>query len=246
MRSARKTLSRPDDLLHAGLARQEQLAGIAAVTRRYALALTSDVAELIDPGDPADPVARQFVPDPAELDGHPEEMADPIGDGTHSPVAGIVHRYPDRVLLKPVHVCAAYCRFCFRREVVGRKRALSQSELQAAIRYIRAHAEIWEVILTGGDPLVLSARRMQKLLQAIAAIEHVKIVRVHTRIPVVDPARVTPSLVRALKRPGMATYVVLHVKSSPRAWCQGTGRLCASGRCRDSDAEPDCALAQRQ
>jgi lysine 2,3-aminomutase len=225
MSSARKTWSRPADLLRAGIVRQEQVPGIAAVTRRYALALTADIAELIDPDDPDDPIARQFVPEPAELEVRPEEMADPIGDGTHSPVAGIVHRYPDRVLLKPIHVCAAYCRFCFRREMVGHKRTLSRSELQGAIGYIRAHPEIWEVILTGGDPLVLSARRLQHLMAALAAIEHVKVIRVHTRVPIVDPAQVTPSLVRALKRPGGATYMMLHVNhprelsSKARAAC---------------------------
>ena len=99
----------------------------------------------------------------------PEETGDPIGDGVHSPVKGVVHRYPDRVLLKPVHVCAAYCRFCFRRKVVGRERGLSRGELAAAIAYIRAHREIWEVILTGGDPLVLSVRRLGEVIRRIAA-----------------------------------------------------------------------------
>ena len=176
MSPSRKALRRPDDLIAAGLVPPERRAGIEAVAVRYALALTGDVAGLIDPADPNDPVARQFVPDPAELDVGPEEMADPIGDGAHSPVEGIVHRYPDRVLLKPVHVCAVYCRFCFRREVVGQGRALSAKQLDAAL----------------------------------GAIEHVKIVRVHTRIPAVEPARVTPTLVRSLRARGKATYVVLH------------------------------------
>jgi lysine 2,3-aminomutase len=210
MSPSRKALRRPDDLIAAGLVPPERRAGIEAVAARYALALTADVAELVDPADPQDPIARQFVPDRAELDSGPEELADPIGDDAHSPVEGIVHRYPDRVLLKPVHVCAVYCRFCFRREVVGQGRALSRAELAAALDYIRAHSEIWEVILTGGDPLVLSPRRLKEIVKALAAIEHVRIVRVHTRVPVVDPARVTPALVRALKERGLATYVVLH------------------------------------
>ena len=210
MRSARTTLRRPDDLIAAGLVPRERRAEVEAVAARYALALTADVVELIDPADPYDPVARQFVPDPAELDARPDEMADPIGDDARSPVEGIVHRYPDRVLLKPVHVCAVYCRFCFRREVVGHGRALARAQLAAALDYIRAHSEIWEVIVTGGDPLVLSPRRLGTIVKALAAIDHVKIVRVHTRVPVVEPARVTPALVRALKAPGKATYVVLH------------------------------------
>jgi lysine 2,3-aminomutase len=210
MRAARKALRRPDDLIAAGLVPPERRAEVEAVAARYALALTDDIVELFDATDPSDPVARQFIPNAAELETRPEERVDPIGDASHSPVAGIVHRYPDRVLLKPVHVCAAYCRFCFRREVVGRERGLSRQQLDAALDYIRAHSEIWEVILTGGDPLVLSPRRLGEIVKALAAIEHVKIVRVHTRVPVVDPARVTPALVRALKAPGLATYVVLH------------------------------------
>jgi lysine 2,3-aminomutase len=210
MRSTRQTLRRVDEFAAAGLVPPERRTGIEAVAARYALALTPDMAELIDPTDPNDPIARQFVPDPAELDVRPEERADPIGDDAHSPVAGIVHRYPDRVLLKPLHVCAVYCRFCFRRETVGQGRALSRAEFDAALDYIRAHPQVWEVILTGGDPLVLSPRRLRDIVAALAAIEHVKVIRLHTRVPVVAPARVTPALVRALKARGKATYVVLH------------------------------------
>src|SRR3984893_1865437 len=111
MKPARKTLRRPDELVAAGLIAHERRGEIEAVAARYSLALTADVAELIDPADPHDPIARQFVPDPEAPNRRPEEMADPIGDDAHSRVEGIVHRYPDRVLLKPVHVCAVYCRF---------------------------------------------------------------------------------------------------------------------------------------
>src|SRR5512132_2714419 len=148
MRPKHRTLRRADELVAAGLISRQRRAGIEAVAARYALALTADIAELVDATDPTDPIARQFIPDEAELDRRPEEMSDPIGDGVHSPVQGIVHRYPDRVLLKPVHVCAVYCRFCFRREVVGHGRALSREQLAAALAYIRSHREIWEVILT--------------------------------------------------------------------------------------------------
>ena len=169
------------------------------------------MAELIDRADPHDPIARQFVPDAAELEARPEERADPIGDHAHSPVEGIVHRYPDRVLLKLTHVCAVYCRFCFRREMIGpAAEPLTAEQLDAALGYIAAHPEIWEVVLTGGDPLVLSARRLKQVVSRLAAIAHVKVIRVHSRVPVADPARVTPELVRALKAKGKATYVVLH------------------------------------
>src|SRR5207244_6297959 len=141
------------------------------------------------PADPADPIAAQFLPQAAELTVAPEERADPIGDAAHSPVKGIVHRYPDRVLLKPLHVCPVYCRFCFRREKVGPGgEALSAAELSVALAYIRERPEIWEVILTGGDPLMLAPRRLAELLAALDAIGHLGVIRIHSRVPIVEPA----------------------------------------------------------
>jgi lysine 2,3-aminomutase len=185
---------------------------LAAVAARYAVAITPAMEALIDPEDPADPIAAQFRPDARELKETPAERADPIGDAAHSPVKGVVHRYRDRCLLKPVHVCPVYCRFCFRREMVGPQGegALSPAELDAALAYIEATPALWEVIVTGGDPFVLSPRRAGALTRRLAAIEHVKVVRWHTRVPVVDPARVTPAFARALRAPGVATWVALH------------------------------------
>jgi lysine 2,3-aminomutase len=139
-------------------------------------------------------------------------LADPIGDHAHSPVKGIVHRYPDRVLFKLVHVCAVYCRFCFRREMVGpgKATALSPDGYRGALDYIRAHPQIWEVILTGGDPLMLSPRRLAEIMADLAAIGHVKIIRIHTRVPTVDPARISGAMVAALRVRGAATWVALH------------------------------------
>src|SRR3954465_5869548 len=154
----RKTLRNAADLSSAGLISPERVEDLKRVAARYAVAITPAMADLIQTSDPKDPIARQFIPDAAELDVRPGEHADPIGDHAHSPVEGIVHRYPDRVLLKLVHVCAVYCRFCFRREMVGpgRETALSQRTYQKALDYIGSHGDIWEVILTGGDPLMLS------------------------------------------------------------------------------------------
>jgi len=213
MKPTEHTLRSVADLHASGLIRAEQVAELEKVAARYAVALTPAVAGLIDPADANDPIARQFVPETAELETRPEERSDPIGDDAHSPVEGIVHRYPDRVLLKLVHVCAVYCRFCFRREMVGpgQKHALTPAALEQALAYIREHGEIWEVILTGGDPLVLSPRRLQGVMGQLAAIEHVKVLRLHTRVPVIDPERVTPALVRAITAFGKAAYVVLHV-----------------------------------
>lgn len=221
------TIRLPSELVAAGLAPPEKLADLARVAERYALAITPEIAALIDRADPRDPIARQFVPDAAELTATPDERADPIGDDTHSPVEGIVHRYPDRVLLKLVNVCAVYCRFCFRREMVGPgKQMLSPDKLDAALGYITAHPQIWEVILTGGDPLVLSARRLGEVIRRIATIDHVKIVRLHTRLPVVSPAKITPALVRALKAPGKTTYVALHA-NHPRELTPQVRAACA-------------------
>jgi lysine 2,3-aminomutase len=188
------------------------LSDLDRVAARYAVAITPAMAELIDPADPADPIARQFLPSAAELLETAEERDDPIGDAAHRPLEGIVHRYPDRVLLTPIHVCAVYCRFCFRREVVGPEghRPLSPEALKAALDYIRARPEIWEVILTGGDPLLLSPRRLRDLMGSLREIKHVKVVRLHTRIPAVDPERIAPDLVAALKSAGKAVFVVLH------------------------------------
>src|ERR1700744_2056093 len=182
MRRTVTTLRTPAELVAHGLARATDLPELEKVAARYAIAVTPAIAELIDRENPGDPIARQFIPSAEELKTHPGESADPIGDHTHSPVAGIVHRYPDRVLFKLVHVCAVYCRFCFRRELVGpgKPTALSPTAYRAALDYIRAHNEIWEVILTGGDPLMLSPRRLSEIMTELAAVEHVRIIRLHT------------------------------------------------------------------
>jgi lysine 2,3-aminomutase len=206
-----QTLRSPAQLCGRGLLPDDRVPALEPVAARYAVALPPVFARLIDRNDAQDPIARQFIPDARELETQPQELADPIGDEAHSPVPGIVHRYPDRVLLKLTQICAVYCRFCFRRETVGKPGALDRAALEAALDYIRGHSEIWEVILTGGDPLVLSARRLREVMKALAAIDHVKVVRIHTRVPVADPARITPELVRAMKVKGKAVYVALHV-----------------------------------
>jgi len=216
------------DLVAAGLAPPDLLGKLERVAARYAVSLTPDLGELVDPADPHDPIARQFVPDPAELDRQAGESADPIGDDANSPVEGIVHRYEDRVLLKLAYVCAVYCRFCFRREMVGpgRRRALSGAALAAALAYIREHQEIWEVILTGGDPLILAARRLRAVMGELACVDHVKVVRIHTRMPIAAPALITPALAGALKASRKATYVVLHA-NHPRELTPAARAACA-------------------
>jgi len=222
------TLRMVAQLCEHGFVPPERRHEIERVTARYAVALPEQLAGLIDRNDPDDPIARQFVPDVAELDHRAEELVDPIGDDAHSPVEGIVHRYPDRVLLKLTHICAVYCRFCFRREMVGpaKPAGLSPEALGAALDYIRSRSEIWEVILTGGDPLILSPRRLRAVMKDLAAIDHVKVVRIHTRMPVAEPNRVTADLVGALKIKGKPTYVAVHV-NHPRELTAKARAACA-------------------
>jgi lysine 2,3-aminomutase len=228
------TLRTPRDLAAAGLIPSANVAALEAVAARYAVAIPPLLAALIDRNDANDPIARQFVPDAGELQIAPEEDADPIGDHTHSPVEGIVHRYPDRVLLKVTHTCAVYCRFCFRREMVGpgKPAALSGEALVRALRYIAGHPQIWEVILTGGDPLVLSPRRLREIMRALGEIEHVKVVRIHTRMPVAEPDAITPERVRALKVKGKPTYIAVHVNHArelTQEACAALARLADAG-----------------
>jgi lysine 2,3-aminomutase len=216
------------DLIAAGLAPAAQREALERIGERYAVAIPRALAALIDPADPADPIARQFVPDARELDRHPAELVDPIGDDLKSPVKGIVHRYPDRALLKLVAVCAVYCRFCFRRERIGpgRATALSPTEFEAALAYLADHKEIWEAVITGGDPLVLSPRRIGEVSQALAAIEHIKVLRWHTRLPVANPERVTKAMAKALASAGgKAVYVALHA-NHPRELTDEARKAC--------------------
>ncbi|MCH9807714.1 MAG: lysine-2,3-aminomutase-like protein [Alphaproteobacteria bacterium] len=212
MNKTEPTLRSLQDLHAASLISQSENVALQEVAARYAVAVTPDIARLIDKADPADPMARQFIPTLAELDRHPDERDDPIGDNDKSPVKGIVHRYPDRALLKAVSVCPVYCRFCFRREMVGPQndRGLSDSELDTAIAYIAGHPEIWEVIITGGDPLILSPRRIEVLTKRLAEIPHVKVIRWHTRVPVVSPALITDELATALASTDKSVFVALH------------------------------------
>jgi lysine 2,3-aminomutase len=204
-----EAITSADGLVAAGLLEPERRDEAARVAARYAVAITPYLAGKL-PHSAA--LRRQFVPGGEELETLAHELADPIADGPHSPVKGIVHRYPDRVLLKAVSVCPVYCRFCFRREMVGpgSDGVLAGADLDAALSYIAAHEEIWEVILTGGDPLVLSARRLAALMARLGQIAHVKVVRVHSRVPVVDPGRIDADLVAALGRSGKAAYVAIH------------------------------------
>jgi lysine 2,3-aminomutase len=206
------TLRTTAELLEAGLIDPADAPALARVANRYAIALTPAMRALI--GTPDDDIGRQFLPDPAELITAAHESPDPIADDALSPLKGIVHRYPDRALLKPLLICPVYCRFCFRREHVGPDGGvLTQAELDAAYAWLRARPAIREVILTGGDPLMLSPRRLGAIVAALSAIPHVEIIRVHTRVPLAAPALVTPALAAALATE-RAMFVAVHANSA--------------------------------
>jgi lysine 2,3-aminomutase len=215
-------------LAEAKLIAPSRLEILSAIAERYAVSITPSIVALIRPDDPNDPIAAQFVPSEAELAVAAEELADPIGDASHSPVRGIVHRHRDRVLLKLVQVCPVYCRFCFRREMVGPEGegALSVGDMNGIFAYLAGHAEIREAIITGGDPFVLSARRIRDLTQRLSAIDHLRVLRWHTRVPVVAPERITSALAEAIRLPQRATYVAIHA-NHPRELTNAARGACA-------------------
>lgn len=230
--SPTRTLRRPQDLADHGLVAADALPALEQVAAQFAVAITPAMADRINPADANDPVGRQFLPDARELEIQPAELADPIGDEPFTPVKGITHRYHDRVLLKPVHACPVYCRFCFRREMVGPgSEALDEAELEAALAYIAGNPQIWEVILTGGDPMILSPRRMGDLIARLNAIPHLGLVRIHTRVPVVDPDRIDADMVAALKGTRIPTWIMLHSNH----WQElGPDQVAAIGRLVDA------------
>ncbi len=174
---------------------------IDACLGRFRMAITPYYASLIDPSDPADPIRRQAVPTIDETVVLPCEMADPLSEERDSPVPHLVHRYPDRVLLLVTHQCAMYCRHCTRRRLVGEEdRSISERDLEAALDYIRQRPQIRDVLISGGDPLTLSDDRLERIVSALRGIEHVEIIRIGTRVPVVLPMRITPELLAMLKK----------------------------------------------
>lgn len=194
-----RTLRTAEALAAAGLLPPDRAAAARAVEARYAIAVTPHVAALIERAD--DAIGLQYLPDAAELTTLPHETADPTADAPFSPVKGVVHRYPDRALLKPLLACPVYCRFCFRREHVGPDGGvLTDAELDAALAWFAATPAVREAILTGGDPLLLSPRRLARILDALEAMPHIELLRIHSRVPVADPSLVTDALAAVLRR----------------------------------------------
>ncbi|MCU0827814.1 MAG: lysine-2,3-aminomutase-like protein [Tabrizicola sp.] len=197
-------LTNLDALEAAGMTDPAEREMLEEVASAFRVRVTADMAAVGSEG-----VRAQFAPDIRELSVLPEEMVDPIGDEAHAPVPGLTHRYPDRAILHATKVCEVYCRFCFRRETVGEAGHLGAAEFEAVLDYLRATPAVREVILTGGDPLVLSARRLGGMLDRLEALGTLEVVRVHTRVPVVAPEKVTEALVRVLDR-ALPVWVVVH------------------------------------
>ncbi|MEF3046703.1 lysine-2,3-aminomutase-like protein [Pseudotabrizicola sp. L79] len=215
------------DLIRDGFALPAEADTLTRVVQDFRLRITPEMRDAAT----SDGVARQFVPSAQELIARPEDLTDPIGDAAHAPVPGLTHRYPDRAILHITKTCEVYCRFCFRRETVGDTGHLPPDQLDAALDYIAQTPQLWEVILTGGDPLVLSPRRLADVMQRLAAIDHVQVVRFHSRVPVVAPQRINAALIDAL-RTRLTPWIVIHTNHADEltpAATEAIGRLANAG-----------------
>jgi lysine 2,3-aminomutase len=180
---------------------RQQAGGIAAAAAKFPLAITPYYAGLIRRADDSDPIFRLAVPQAAEIAEQPYQSLDPMGEARHTPVPGLVRRYRDRALLLVTPHCATYCRHCDRKRVAGRDAtALTTAQFQRAVTWLQKRSEIRDVILSGGDPLTLGDAALARMLTALRAIPHIELIRLHTRTPVTLPQRITPGLVRVLRR----------------------------------------------
>ena len=178
-----------------------ELAGAQLANHKLALGITPYFFNLIDPADELCPIRRQVVPREEEARTAEWELSDPCGEDAHSPVPGLVHRYPDRVLFLVTDRCASYCRYCTRSRLVSNASGYDfHPEYDRQIAYIAAHPEIRDVLLSGGDPLLLSDEKLENLLSRLRAIPHVEFLRIGTRIPIFLPQRITPALCAMLKQ----------------------------------------------
>jgi lysine 2,3-aminomutase len=206
----RRALTGAEELSRLVALTDAERRGLALAAGTARVAVTPYYASLVDPDHPSCPVRIQAIPTAAEHERSPGDLRDPLGEDVRRPVRAIVHRYPDRALLLATDRCAVYCRHCTRRRVTFEgDGALSRADLGAAVSYLRQHSEIRDVIVSGGDPLVLDDGRLEELLAAVRAVPHVRIVRVATRAPVVCPMRIDAGLARLLRQHA-PLFVVTH------------------------------------
>ena len=196
----RSMLTSAEELARVVELSDDERAGLDASEGLFRVGLTPYYAGLMDPVRADCPIRRQAIPSPREATTAPGELADPLGEDSHSPVPCIFHKYPDRVLLLVVDRCAIYCRHCNRRRLVGGDDPPTVDELEQALAYIERTPRVRDVLLSGGDPLLLSTRKLDGILTRLRAIPHVEIIRIGTRVPVVLPMRVDDELVAMLRR----------------------------------------------
>jgi lysine 2,3-aminomutase len=222
-----RSLKKLEDLKKYGLISDKELSSLQPVVEKFNVSITPVIADLMTASQENEPIRKQFLPSVAELNEADQELIDPIGDRKYEKVKGVVHRYKDRCLLKPIHVCPIYCRFCFRKEMLGPgSQALTPDDIKIACDYIKNQPDIWEVIFTGGEPLFLKPSRLKAIMVQLAKIDHVEIIRIHTRIPIVDPSRIANELIQALKACEKTVYVILHA-NHPAEFTQDAILACA-------------------
>jgi len=210
----------------------EEIEGIKHSKGRLALAVTPYFASLMDPFNPNCPIRRQAIPRIEEIHLSKNEMVDPLGEDKHSPVPGLVHRYPDRVLLLVTDQCAVYCRYCTRRRLVGsHERSITQGNFEEVLRYLKSHRKVRDVLLSGGDPLLLENERLEEILSRLRALPHIELLRIGTRVPVTLPQRITGGLVRMLKKyhPLMISIHFTHPKEITDAVKRACNELADGG-----------------
>jgi lysine 2,3-aminomutase len=216
---------------HLTLAPEER-AGVLLSGDRLAMAITPHFFNLIDPDDPDCPIRRQVIPRIEETLDDPGEMSDPCGEDSHMPVPGLVHRYPDRVLFLVTDRCASYCRYCTRSRVVsGVGEQELHTEFEAALRYLEKHTEIRDVLLSGGDPLLLSDKKLEALLSRLRSIKHIEFLRIGSRIPIFLPQRITPELCAMLRKyhPLFLSVHTNHPRELTSEVREGLARLADAG-----------------
>ena len=212
----------------------EEHAGVLLANTKLAMGITPYFFNLIDPFDPECPIRRQMIPRIEEMTYAPADMADPCGEDHDMPVPGLVHRYPDRVLFLVTDRCASYCRYCTRSRVVS---GVGEQELELdfdrAIDYLQKHTEVRDVLLSGGDALLLSDKKLHNLLSRLRAIEHIEFLRIGSRVPIFLPQRITPELCAMLKEfhPLWMSVHVNHPKELTIEVREGAG---AAGGCGHS------------
>ena len=210
----------------------ESASVIAQACATFPLRVPEPYLQRMQLGDPTDPLLLQVLPQAAELLEQPDFTSDPLDERQHNPVPGLVHKYRSRVLLISTSMCAVHCRYCFRREFPYQDNRNSRLEWQQALHYIRQHTELNEVILSGGDPLSLPDKQLAWLTEHIAAIPHITRLRIHTRLPVVIPQRLTDSLLHTLSNSRLQTVMVLHcnhLNEVDTAVADAIGRLRRAG-----------------